>query len=88
MNDQPTLHLRILAPTNVAFDGKVRSVSAGNHVGPFDILPGHTNFFTLISSGAVVADKDGNKLTFEVQKGILKVHDDIVTVYANVGNTS
>ena len=85
MNNQPTLHLRVLAPTSIIFDGAVRSVSAVNHVGPFDILPGHTNFFTLISGGNVMADKDGDQVVFEVQKGILKVQEDSVTVYANVG---
>jgi len=82
---QPTLHLRIMAPTSVIFEGEVESVSASNHVGPFDILSGHTNFFTLLSNGTIIASKDGKQTSFEVQKGILKVQNDTVTVYANVG---
>ena len=80
------LHLRILAPTSVIFDGQVDSVSAENHVGSFDVLPGHTNFFTLLSGEIVQANELGRPLTFNVQRGIMKVHDNVVVVYANIGS--
>lgn len=85
MRKRPTLHAKIIAPTSIVFDGEAYSVSAENHVGPFDILAGHVNFFTLLSSGDVTIDAVNSKQVFRLQKGILKVQDDLVTIYANIG---
>lgn len=80
-----TIHLRIIAPTSIVFEGDVDSVSAANQVGPFDVLPGHANLFTLLTGGPVVIRQNSDRQVLSVQKGIMKVQDDRVTVYANVG---
>lgn len=85
MSKSDLLHLRILAPTAVIYDGEVTSVSSENHVGSFDVLAGHTNFFTLLSTDAINVDEQGKKLNFKVQGGIMKVHDDSITIYGNLG---
>ncbi len=80
-----TQHLIIMTPTRTIFDGEVYSVTAENHVGAFDILPGHVNFFTILTAGEVAVDDGQKSLTFMVKKAILKVDNGRTTIYANGG---
>jgi F0F1-type ATP synthase epsilon subunit len=41
-------HCKVYSPYKTYFDGNVRSISAENDTGPFDILAGHHNFLTLL----------------------------------------
>ena len=47
-NKVATMHLKIYSPYKVYFDGEAVSVSAESATGPFDILPKHHNFITLL----------------------------------------
>ena len=43
-----TLHVRITQATDVLWEGEALSVSSENVDGPFDVLPLHANFVTLL----------------------------------------
>ncbi len=76
--------LKIFSPYETYYQGEAVSLSAGNETGSFDILAGHVNFFTLISGGKVRVETGFQRLEFPVSRGILRVHGDTVTLFANV----
>jgi F0F1-type ATP synthase epsilon subunit len=78
------LHVRIQAPYRVYYDGKAQSVSAENKTGPFDVLPGHRNFITLLSdSDLKLVDEKGVNV-FRIQKAMMHVSRDEVVVFIGV----
>jgi len=67
------------------FNDKAEAVSSTNKKGPFDILPKHTHFISLIQNGITIhkIDRSIQEITF--LSAVLKVKDDIVEVY--IGTT-
>lgn len=80
------LHVKVLSPTQAFYDGPAMSVSAANKVGPFDILAGHANFFSLLTPGSVTINTGAQNLVFTITRGILKVHKDVVTLFIYESN--
>lgn len=76
--------VRILSPTARLYDGGAVSLSAVNKVGPFDILAGHSNLFTLLEPSDVVVDTGTEIKKFPVSQGLMKVHGDQVTLYVDI----
>jgi F0F1-type ATP synthase epsilon subunit len=72
------------APFNVYFQGSARSLSAANRVGPFDVLPGHADFFSILEPGEVVIEGDDGPTAFTIDNGIITVRDDEVLLFVNV----
>jgi F-type H+-transporting ATPase subunit epsilon len=86
MSDAETdrLTVRILAPTNRIYEGPAVSVSASNRVGPFDVLVGHANFFSLLVESQVVVDTGMQKLNIPINQGLIKVKNNVVTLFADI----
>jgi F0F1-type ATP synthase epsilon subunit len=76
--------LKIFSPYQVYYQGEAISVSAQNRTGPFDILAGHINFFSLLTGGTVVVNTGFQRLEFEIARGILRVNHDDVALFADV----
>lgn len=82
---EPELHVRVLSPTQHHYDGPAVSVSAANKVGPFDILPQHANFFSLLTPGEIVINTGFQNLSFPISQGIVKVTNNTVTLFIDIG---
>jgi F0F1-type ATP synthase epsilon subunit len=82
--DQKRLKVRILSPYQTYYEGEAVSISALNATGPFDVLPGHINFFSLLTSGTVVLNTGFQRLEFPIARGILRVTDDTATLFADI----
>ncbi len=76
--------VKIFSPYQTYYQGEAVSLSAANRTGPFDILPGHINFFSLLTSGAIILNTGFQLLEFQVARGIIRVNRDNVTVFADV----
>jgi F0F1-type ATP synthase epsilon subunit len=76
--------LRILSPYQTYYQGDAVSISAANRTGPFDILAGHINFFSLLTGGTVVVNTGFQRLEFQIARGVLRVNHDEVTLFADV----
>ena len=73
------------APFHVYYEGKAEVVSAANKIGPFDILPGHADFFSVLIPGEVTIETGADDpLTFRVANGIVAVRDDEVMLFVNM----
>ena len=78
------LQVKVFSPYQNYFEGKAQSVSARNAKGPFDVLPGHTDFFSLLDGGKVLINTGQQNLEIPIERGLIKVDNDVVTVFANV----
>ena len=85
MTDQPTLKIKIFAPFETYFDGEALSVSATNDTGPFDILPHHKNFISLLRPGALTVRQDGRPdFIMKISQGMIHVKKDQAIVFLDV----
>ena len=69
---------------NLLFQGQVEAVSSLNDKGPFDVLPQHANFITLIKKFVTMHLPDKQEKRMELESGILKVRDNRVEVYLGI----
>jgi F0F1-type ATP synthase epsilon subunit len=73
------------APFHVYYQGTAVAVSAMNAVGPFDILPRHADFFSMLEPGEVIIETGaGEPVKFSVTNGIVAVRDDEVMLFVNI----
>ncbi|MDP3997750.1 MAG: hypothetical protein U1C49_02665 [Candidatus Andersenbacteria bacterium] len=81
MAQKERLMVAVVSPEGVAFEGRVMSVTAKNDTGPFDVLPGHASFISLIKDEVVI--KEGNKSVkkIPIKSGIISCRRDKVDVY-------
>jgi F0F1-type ATP synthase epsilon subunit len=82
----PTMHIKVHSAFKVYFDEEASSVSAVNDTGPFDILPHHHNFITLLSPCELVIrqNRDKDLLKIRIDRGIMHVKADSVIVFLDV----
>ncbi len=76
--------VKIFSPYQTYYEGDAVALSAANRTGPFDILPGHINFFSLLTGGQVVLNTGFQRLEFQIARGILRVNRDEVTLFADI----
>lgn len=72
------------APFHIFYEGPAHSVSAENKVGPFDVLPGHTDFFSVMDACEVFIETDKEPITFNITNGIIAVRDNEVMLFVNM----
>jgi F0F1-type ATP synthase epsilon subunit len=82
--DSKSLNVKIYSPYKVYFDGEAKSVSAENDTGPFDILPKHHNFMTLLNPGEVTVRKDDGELKYRIARGVMHVRKNKATIFLDV----
>jgi F0F1-type ATP synthase epsilon subunit len=82
--DEPKLNVIARAPFHLYYQGQANIVSATNKVGRFDVLPGHANFFSVMSPGEVVIETGIDTINFDIIGGIIGVRDDQVMLFVNM----
>lgn len=87
-NQELSMRVKVYSPSQDYFDGQAFSLSAENLTGPFDILPKHHNFITLLSPCDLVvrttADDSEAPIHINISGGILHVKADSVIVFLDV----
>ncbi|HET7529068.1 MAG TPA: hypothetical protein VFJ84_02470 [Candidatus Saccharimonadales bacterium] len=90
MSDKPpqtsgTMKVKIYAPFKIYFDGPGTSVTALNRVGPFDVLPGHHSFISLLEPGEITVRQPSQQdFKMNVNRGVIHVKADEVKVFLDV----
>jgi len=81
----PLMKAKIYAPFKVYFEGEAASVSGVNATGPFDILPRHKNFMSLLKPCNLVVRLPGKPdFQMEITRGVMHVKSNQVTVFLDV----
>jgi F0F1-type ATP synthase epsilon subunit len=82
---KPVMAVKIASPFKTYFDENSYSISAQNATGPFDILPRHHNFITLLTPcELVVRPMNRNEQRFRISGGLMHVKADQVTVFLDI----
>lgn len=72
------------APFQIYYEGPATVLSAANRVGRFDILPGHADFFSMLTPGPIIIETDGDPVNFDITNGIVTVRDDEVLLFVDM----
>ncbi len=68
-----TFTLEIVSPTEILFSGEVETVTAPAINGEFGVLPGHTEYLTILVPGEVKYTAGGNNVSMVVGSGYSEV---------------
>lgn len=82
--DGKTMYVKVYAPFKVYFDGQAESISAINDTGPFDILPKHHHFMTLLNAGDITVRSERGEEKISITRGVMHVKADQVVVFLDV----
>jgi F0F1-type ATP synthase epsilon subunit len=80
----PSMHIKVYSPYKSYFDGDGESISAVNATGPFDILPQHHRFMTLLSPCELVIRTQKRQEKIRISGGLMHVKSDQVTVFLDI----
>ncbi len=85
VNKKQVMEVKIYSPFQDYYNGIAFSLSAVNATGPFDILPEHHNFISLLSPCDLVVRtvKNGDRKV-QISGGIIHVKSDKVIVFLDV----
>lgn len=81
---EPTMLLKVHSPFQIYFDKAAYSVSAVNATGPFDVLPHHHNFMTLLDPCEMLIHAPDGNLKIKIARGVMHVKQDRVVVFLDV----
>ena len=83
--DVDSIYVKVYSPYQTYYDGEAKSISAENDTGPFDILPKHHNFMTLVNEGEVVIRSEGQEdQKIRISRGVMHVRSNKVTLFLDV----
>lgn len=95
MPTQPTpflsrdiLSVEVRNPDTVLYSGPAVSVSSKNSIGPFDVLPQHENFISLLSDKIVIFKEKHQKQEIPNTSAIIKAKQNKVTIFLGVETLS
>lgn len=78
------LKVKIYSPFKVYYNDIADSISAENDTGPFDVLPKHHRFLTLLKPADIVVRLKDQEQRIRISRGIMHVRSDEVTVFLDV----
>jgi F0F1-type ATP synthase epsilon subunit len=82
----PTMHVKVYSPSRTYFDEMASSISGENATGPFDILPHHHNFISLLRPCELTVRRlnNGAEQRIKISGGIMHVKADRVIVFLDI----
>lgn len=83
-NGELVMDVKVHSPFKEYYNGPAFSVSAENLTGPFDILPRHHNFITLLSPCDVIVRSNKGDEKIQISGGIMHVKADKIIVFLDV----
>lgn len=83
-SELPQMHIKVYSPFKTYFDDEGYSISAENETGPFDILPHHHNFMTLLKACELVVRTPDTMRKIRISGGLMHVKADRVIVFLDI----
>lgn len=83
-NTPTKLQVKIYSPYKTYFSGDADSISALNETGPFDVLPRHHNFISILLAGELTVRVDEGEQRYKIDRGVMHVKNDLVTVFLDI----
>jgi F0F1-type ATP synthase epsilon subunit len=84
--DSQELTITARSPFHIYYEGPATSVTATNKVGVFDILPGHADFFSMLTpdTDVVIENGSADPVSFSITNGMITARDDEVMLFVNM----
>lgn len=79
-----SIRVEVRGRQGLVFSGELYAVSSFNTTGPFDILPDHANFVSMISRKVVLRRADGKVDEINVDNGVIVVEENNVKIFLGV----
>jgi len=83
-NIMSQLHLKIITPEKLIFDGQVSQVNISTEEGQIGILPNHANLMAKLIPGELVIKKGEKEDILAIGDGFLQVADNVLTVMTDL----
>ena len=81
----PLLDVKVLSPQGVLWEGRAQAVSSVNSNGPFDLLPEHAHFVSLVERHPIAVISDTGAIQeFKYETAVIRLYDDVVTIFVDV----
>lgn len=80
-DNKPAIFVVIRTKEGITFKDKVKAVTSYNEKGPFDVLPEHENFISLINQHLVIHTMDGRENEIKVDNAVIKVYKNEVHIF-------
>jgi F0F1-type ATP synthase epsilon subunit len=81
---QDLITVRICTPTSVIWEGPASAVSSINASGPFDILPYHANFITIVEKSPIKVKTGSITKEFTYENAIIHAYKNSVKIFTNL----
>ena len=78
------LQVTLRSKEKVLYNGVANTISSENERGPFDILPEHANFISLIHNYIIVDHGLVTEQSFQLEKGVMYVVSNKIDVYIGI----
>ena len=84
LNQNNLLTVVVKSPTRTEFSGQAKSVTSYNKKGKFDVHAYHANFISIIEQMVIIRPPDKEEIKIAVERGVMKITKDTVTVLIGV----
>jgi len=78
------LSVQVMNPNEILWEGEAKSVSSKNNFGPFDLLPEHANFITLVKKEVIIIRGKEEEKTFSFDSAVIYIHKNKVLIFAQI----
>ncbi len=79
-----TISVKVASPYQVYFDEQAYSISGVNATGPFDVLPGHHNFITLLEPCELFIRSGAGERKIRINGGLMHIKANMANVFLDV----
>ena len=80
----PKLKVSVKGTEKILWEGEADSVSSTNSQGPFDILPLHSNFISVIENKPIVIRIGKEKKDYNFPFSVIYAHTNQVQIFTNL----
>ena len=84
MSQTSLLKVTIKNKDNETVEEEIKAVSSFNERGPFDLLPLHENFISVVKDKIILHKSDGSTKEITIEKGVLKIAENNVNIYLGI----
>ena len=78
------LNISVKSTASIIWEGEADSVSSINSQGPFDVLPYHSNFISVIENHPIIVRVGKEKKEYSFPFSVIYAHSNKVDIYTNL----
>lgn len=75
------LHVTIITPEAVVYEGQVEALASTNTEGPFSMLTNHSNFISILSEDVVIYQNGAEYKRFQTKEAVLRAIENNIEIY-------